>query len=276
MNLGAICYDPVEIDREYPAINENFTFNSHGCNLNTTLFLAQGAGPHPTILFLHGFPGNEKNHDLAQILRRAGYNVMVFHYRGSWGSEGTYSISNVLEDADTAVNFLKSEKCAKSYRVDPERIIIMGHSLGGFTSFMTAANHPEIKYVGFFAGFNFGSFGEKLAISSEPIEVLSEPWESSMPPLKGITPVQFTKEVIENRKEWNLSGKIEKLKDRSVLMVAGSRDDIAVTKEHHDVLVGEFKKCHANNLREVVFDADHDFADKRIARAKEIIYWLNK
>ena len=44
---------------------------------------ANGQGPHPTIVLLHGFPGNEKNLDLAQSLRRAGYNVLFFHYRGA-------------------------------------------------------------------------------------------------------------------------------------------------------------------------------------------------
>jgi hypothetical protein len=34
---------------------------------------------------LHGFPGNERNFDVAQALRRAGYAALVFHYRGSWG-----------------------------------------------------------------------------------------------------------------------------------------------------------------------------------------------
>jgi esterase/lipase len=46
------------------------------------LYLAQGKGPHATVLFLHGFPGNEKNIDLAQAVRRAGFNALVFYYRG--------------------------------------------------------------------------------------------------------------------------------------------------------------------------------------------------
>jgi pimeloyl-ACP methyl ester carboxylesterase len=238
-------------------------------------FYRQGAGPHPTILLLHGFPGFEKNHDLAQTFRRAGYNVMVFHYRGSWGSEGDYSISNVLEDAEAAVNFLQSGKCVY-YRVDPENIIIMGHSLGGFTAFMTAVNHPEIKSVAFLAGFNYGVHGEKLKNSNASLEVLSESRANSMPPLKGITPVQITKEIIENRKKWNLMDKIEKLKDHSVLMIAGSRDDVAGIEEHHNVLAKEFRKYNTKNFREVILDANHDFSDKRISLAKEILYWLDK
>jgi hypothetical protein len=31
----------------------------------SVIYIASGAGPHPTVLMLHGFPGNEKNLDLA-------------------------------------------------------------------------------------------------------------------------------------------------------------------------------------------------------------------
>lgn len=276
MSLEAICYDPVEVDEGYPPCTESFTFNSHGYNVISSLFISQGLGPHPTIILFHGFPGYEKNHDLAQIFRRAGYNVMVFHYRGSWGSEGAYSIGNIIEDAEIAVNFLKSEKCIKSYRVNPEKIILIGHSLGGFTAFMTAANHPEIKSVAFLAGFNFGHYGDILFNSNESLKALAEPWIDSMPPLKGITPEQFIKEIIENRKKWNLLSKIEKLKDHSILMIAGSKDTVAAVDEHHKVLVNELKKYNAANLKEVILDSSHDFSDKRIALAKEILCWLEK
>lgn len=47
------------------------------------MYMAAGAGPHPTVLLLHGLPGNEQNVDLAQSIRRAGWNVLTLHYRGS-------------------------------------------------------------------------------------------------------------------------------------------------------------------------------------------------
>ena len=50
------------------------------------------------VLLLHGFPGNERNLDLAQALRRAGWTVVFFHYRGAWGSGGDFSFAHVLED----------------------------------------------------------------------------------------------------------------------------------------------------------------------------------
>lgn len=276
MSLEAICYDPVEIDKNYPSVTESFTFNCHGYNVISSMFIAQGIGPHPTILLLHGFPGYEKNHDLAQIFRRAGYNVMVFHYRGSWGSEGSYSIGNVLEDAETAVNFLRSEKCIKSYRVDPDKIILMGHSLGGFTAFMTAANHPEIKYVAFLAGFNFGHYGDILLKSNESLESSAEPWRDSMPPLKGITPEQFIKDIIENREKWDLLSKVKELKDHSILMIAGDEDTVATFEDHHKPLADEIKKYNTANFKEVIIDSSHDFSDRRIALSKAILLWLEQ
>ena len=63
----------------------------HG-KLLATLYSAGGEGPHPTVLLLHGIPGCEQNLDLAQAFRRAGFHVMTFHYSGSWGSSGNYSL----------------------------------------------------------------------------------------------------------------------------------------------------------------------------------------
>jgi hypothetical protein len=62
------------------------------------IYEAPGVGPHPTALVLHGFPGNERNLDLAQAIRRAGWNAVFFHYRGAWGSEGSFGFVHVLED----------------------------------------------------------------------------------------------------------------------------------------------------------------------------------
>jgi len=47
------------------------------------VYVAAGAGPHPAVVLLHGFPGNEKTLDLAQDVRRAGWNVLYFNYRGA-------------------------------------------------------------------------------------------------------------------------------------------------------------------------------------------------
>ena len=50
------------------------------------MYRANGPGKHPTMFLLHGFPGNERNLDLAQAIRGHGWNVVYFDYSGSWGS----------------------------------------------------------------------------------------------------------------------------------------------------------------------------------------------
>ena len=58
--------------------------------------LAAGKDKKETVLLLHGLPGNERNLDLAQELRRNGRNVIYFNYRGAWGSQGEFMFSNCL------------------------------------------------------------------------------------------------------------------------------------------------------------------------------------
>src|SRR5947208_15123462 len=91
---------------------------SAGVHLNGVVYVAQGRGAHATVVFLDGFPGDEKNADLAQAVRRAGFNALVFYYRGSGGSRGAYSYSHVLEDVTAARTWLREHASADSVRVD--------------------------------------------------------------------------------------------------------------------------------------------------------------
>src|SRR5215831_11396039 len=71
---------------------------SEGSLMQGLLYKANGLQHHPTLLVLHGFPGNEKNLDLAQAVRSHGWNAVFFNYRGSWGSQGTFTFKNCVQD----------------------------------------------------------------------------------------------------------------------------------------------------------------------------------
>ena len=83
------------------------TIDSGGHRMPGLIYLANGPGPHPTVLLLHGFPGNEKNLDIAQDLRRNGFNVLFFHFRGSWGADGSYRVSGLPADVDAVLSYLR-------------------------------------------------------------------------------------------------------------------------------------------------------------------------
>src|ERR1700689_2313893 len=100
--LGA---QPPAGDRTNAASMQTFQIPSHGALLNALVYVAAGAGPHPAVVLLHGFPGNERNLDLAQDIRRAGWDVLYFDYRGSGGSTGDFSFSHGIEDTAAAARY---------------------------------------------------------------------------------------------------------------------------------------------------------------------------
>jgi pimeloyl-ACP methyl ester carboxylesterase len=82
-------------DPAHPARVEVLHIPAAGLEINGLAYIASGAGTHPTLVICHGWPGNEKNLDLAQAVRRAGWNAVTFNYRGSWGSPGEFHFSQV-------------------------------------------------------------------------------------------------------------------------------------------------------------------------------------
>jgi len=66
------------------------------------------------------------------VLRRGGIATLYFSYRGIWGGHGYYSFSHLMEDAFSVVHWIREH--ANEYRMDPERIYLLGHSMGGFTA----------------------------------------------------------------------------------------------------------------------------------------------
>src|SRR5262249_53904662 len=117
----------------------------HGTQMNGHIYVAGGAGPHPVVALLHGYPGHERSLDLAQVLRRSGINVLFFHYRGSWGSGGGVSWSHAIAGVRAAIEFLRSPFATEHYRVDPGRVALVGHSLGAWLSLRVAADEPGVR-----------------------------------------------------------------------------------------------------------------------------------
>jgi uncharacterized protein len=100
-------------DAAHPARLEQVRYTTGGVKVPARLFVAAGAGAHPTVLLLHGFPGTELNLDLARVLQRAGWNVLAIHYRGVWGAPGQFSFGHTIEDAHAALAWLRSPTGAR-------------------------------------------------------------------------------------------------------------------------------------------------------------------
>ncbi len=90
------------------------------------------------VLFFHGNAGNI-SHRLESIeqFHRLGLNVFIIDYRGYGRSGGRISEAGSYLDAEAAWRYLVEER-----RVEPERIIIFGRSLGGGVATWLAKTHP--------------------------------------------------------------------------------------------------------------------------------------
>ena len=155
---AAIFTDPAH-DAKHPARMEVLHIPSGGGMLNGVAYLAAGAGPHPTLLIMHGLPGNEKNLDLAQAVRRAGWNAVTFNYRGSWGSPGHYSFAGNLVDGAAVLAYLRDPKHAAKLDVDTSCIALAGHSTGGWVAAMTAEHDPKLMGTALISAANMGGLG---------------------------------------------------------------------------------------------------------------------
>ncbi|CAN5669029.1 hypothetical protein BH10ACI4_BH10ACI4_34850 [soil metagenome] len=273
---GALASDPVA-DKAAPAALESFQLPSHGALLNAFVYVAAGARPHPTVMLLHGFPGNEKNLDIAQTLRRAGYNVLYFDYRGSWGSPGDFSFSHSMEDTEAAISYLRAPANAAKLRVDPNSLILAGHSMGGMISAVTAAHFatdPGIRGVVLISAANMA--GRVLpAVQSGHgdqalIPVSKALASQGMAPLAGCTPESLAKELIANAAAWDIPSLAPKLTARPMLIVSSDDGNTPAA----EALAANLKKLGDTTVTSIHLATDHSYSDHRIALQQAILNFL--
>src|SRR3954464_10905798 len=186
----AIYTDPPH-DHARPAGMEVLHIPSGGVKINGVAYTAAGAGSHPVLVLMHGLPGNEKNLDLAQAVRRAGWTVVTFNYRGSWGSPGTFRFAGNLEDAHAVLAYLRDPANAAHLAIDPKRIVVAGHSMGGWVTAMTAERDPDLAGAILISAANMGGRAMKRA---DAAALMADNMES----LAGVTAESMADEILAN------------------------------------------------------------------------------
>jgi predicted esterase len=100
-----------------------------------------GSAARPLVVYLHGYTGlpEEPFHNptgLVQALDARGWLLASALGRGDWfyrgGTPGEADVLEVIADV------------SRHYRVDPDRIYLMGHSMGGYGTNNVAMHHPDL------------------------------------------------------------------------------------------------------------------------------------
>jgi uncharacterized protein len=113
---------------------ELFIPTTHGNKLNA-LFVKPDSVPLGTILVLHGNAGNLAGwKDVAMVLAKHGFQVLIIDYQGFGKSGGSASHQNLYHDALNAFDYMMSREDVKG-----TKIILLGFSIGAHLA-------PSIAY----------------------------------------------------------------------------------------------------------------------------------
>ena len=227
--------------------------SSHGCKLLGAFYGAAGETSRPTAILLHGVPGVEKNLDFAYAMRDVGWNTLCFHYRGCWGSEGTYSLDGLVDDVRAA-----TEWTLRQPSVDREHLVLMGNSMGGYATLTAGAADARFKAL--------VALCPLIDPATAPLQPEMASEFASM--LQGITSEQL-------KVQWDHLPPIvsiaASLRDRKILLVTGDQDDL-FRPTHYELLASKLP-----NMRWRRFPTgDHSFCACRKELLETVLEWLTR
>jgi dienelactone hydrolase len=230
---------------------EAVVLRSSGCRLLGALHRAGGEGRLPAVLLLHGIPGHEKNLDLAAELRDHGIHCLHIFFRGSWGSEGTFTFDHLVPDARVALEWLATHP-----QVDPGRIAVAGISLGGWVALMLASQSDTVAAA--------VALSPLIDPAGAPLQAkFADEFAAS---LQGTSPQR----VLE---EWRaaapISSVVARLANLPILLLTAGRDEFFPV-DHYASLPSLLQR-----LTWVRFPrADHVFSDVRSGMRYTVCRWL--
>lgn len=262
----AVIADP-PTDTAHPAAMAYVRVPSHGELMNGVIYTAAGPGPHPTVLLLHGFPGNEQNLDLAQAMRRAGFDVLTLHYRGAWGSPGAFSFAHAIEDSDAALALLRDPAVAAKYGVDGKRIFVIGHSMGGYMAASVAAHDPAVAGLVMISAWDIGPSAAHFADPAARKAAKDAEFADDAIPLAGTTADALMDEALAHAAAWEFVDMAPAIGARPALLITA--DDGSYADSHR-------LAARLRDVEEVHMTTDHPFSDHRIALESAVVDWLQR
>lgn len=260
-----------------PASTKQMALPSHGEMLLGVFYLAAGAGPHPTAIVFHGFPGYEQNLDIAQFLRAHGWNVLAMHYRGSWGVKGDFSFEHCAEDADTQVRFLLDPANAQKYGIDTRRVIVIGHSMGGFMAASAAAHNKQVAAAVLISAWNIGAEYESrllLGPTAPTIDNVAKlvALDNSLLPLSGTSGQALAREIYEHQSALNMNNLAPAIAPRPVFVITASE---GLAPSDH-AFAAALRKAGDARVAERRWDTDHSYSGVRAEMSSAILKWVRE
>lgn len=267
----AVTTDPPP-DAKHPATMRVAAIPSGGDTQNGVLYLAAGGDQHPTLLLLHGLPGNEQNLDVAQAVRRAGWNVLTMHYRGSWGSGGSFSFGHAVADVHAALAWLRDPANADAERIDTARLVLAGHSMGGGLAAVVGSKDEALLGIAMISAWNFGAQAANAVARGEAgRREFERAMAGNLESLVGCTPKTLADEAFARAAEWDFARFAAQLAPHALLLVSSLDGNEPQSK----ALGAAVRAAGGKGVTEVQMPTDHAYSDHRIALQAAVVNWLD-
>jgi dienelactone hydrolase len=243
-------------------IVENTSFNSGGHTLLGRVYRPDAPGRFPAVALCHGFPGDEKNTDLAEEMAFNGTVFLIFYYRGAWGSEGEFSFRWLEVSARDALRHLKGLPY-----VDPDRVGVIGYSLGTLPAVVTLGE-GGVKAGVFMSPF--ADYG--MLVPDGMVDyVASVNFESGKGKLNAPSVESYRDDIVWVLEERNTLALIKGV-DVPVLFVVGSADKL-LPPEHSKALI---EAANEPKKLVVIEGANHLYSDHRIPLIEAVMAWFRE
>lgn len=201
----------------------------------------------PLIVVIHGGPTSQAMagyNARAQLFATRGFAVLEVNYRGSTGYGRRYMESLYgqwgIFDVEDAIGGAKA--LSDAGRVDPEKVIIMGGSAGGYTVLQALTDHP-----GFFAaGISMYGISDLFALNVSTHKFESHYNDS----LLGVLPQAAA--IFRDRSPIN---KVERIKD-PVALFQGAEDQV-VPPEQAELIAKSLRQRQVEHLYHVYEGEGH-------------------
>lgn len=253
-------------DKTSPAGLTELFIPSNNNLLAGLIYRADGTKKHPTLLLLHGYSGNERNLDIAQVVRAHGWNVIYFDYRGSWGSQGKFSFKNCVQDVVNVVSFCN--KYQDSLKIDTSNIVLFGHSMGGWVCLKLLQQLPQIKKGFALSTWDIAGEFKNVKNRNEMLEIVNSPDFGSKYFVLNATKDKIFTSVIKEPAYFNLINDAPGLANKQIIMI----DEHSKNKQIAEAI----QKSNQAFFEYQVWQTDHSFTNKRVSLINKIVAFLDK
>ena len=261
-----IVLNDLKWDMTSPASSTELFIPSGNSQIAGLIYNANGLQKHPTLLLLHGYPGNERNLDIAQVVRSRGWNVIYFDYRGSWGSQGKFSFKNCVEDVVNVVSFCN--KYQDSLKIDTSNIVLFGHSMGGWVCLKALQELPTIKKGFALSTWDIAKDFKNVSNEKEMLIIANDPNIAGKYFVLNTSLKDLYTPVLQDKTYFNLLNDAKSLGDKQIIMI----DE----HEKNSQLAEKIKESNKLYFDYSIWQTDHSFTNKRASLINKVLAFIEK